>query len=196
MTRLPKFLALFLLLALPNALGGCVSMVVGAGAAAGVAAFEERSLAVHAEDAGIATKIRYNLIESNKKFTTSVGLEVYEGRVLMTGVVNTEELRAEAMRLAWKVEGVKDVFNELQIGDAGVQSFANDSWVTTQLASKMTIDKDILAINYSIETVNGIVYLIGMAQSQAEIDKVIAHARNLSYVKRVISHVRIKKAAA
>ncbi len=196
MTRPPKIIALVFLLALPNMLGGCASMVVGAGAAAGVAAFEERSFAVHAEDTTLATKIRYNLLESKEKFATNVGLEVYEGRVLMTGVVKTEEMRAEALRQAWKVEGVKDVFNELQIGDAGIQDFAKDSWVTTKLKSKMTIDKDILAINYSVETVNGIVYLIGIAQNQAEIDKVIAHARNLGYVKRVISHVRVKKAAA
>jgi osmotically-inducible protein OsmY len=52
-----------------------------------------------------------------------------------------------------------------------------------------------LAINYNIETVNGTVYLIGIAKSQLEVDRVIAHARSLGYVKRVISHVRIKKAA-
>ena len=71
-----------------------------------------------------------------------------------------------------------------------------DGWVTAQLQSKITFDKDVLAINYSIETVSGTVYLIGIAKSQREVDRVIAHARSLGYVKRVISHVRIKKASS
>ncbi len=189
-----KFVATGLLLASLVPLSGCVSTVVGAGAAVGVAAFEERTLKVHAQDATIATKIRLNLVDAGEKYVKDVGLEVYEGKVLMTGIVENEEMRAEALKQAWKVEGVKDVYNELQIANAGFTDLAKDSWVTTQLKSKMTFDETIYAINYSIETVGGVVYLIGVAQSQAELDKVIAHARNLGYVKRVISHVRIKKA--
>lgn len=171
-------------------------MVVGAGASIGVAAMEERPLKVHVKDTALATEIRYNLVEASETFITGVGIEVYEGKALITGVVKDEAMRAQALKLVWKVEGLKDVYNELQVGDNGITNFAKDSWVTTQLQSKITFDQDVLAINYSIETVNGTVYLIGIAQSKREIDKVIAHARSLGYVKRVISHVRIKKAAS
>lgn len=196
MMHLPKPITAVLLLALLAPLSGCVSMVIGAGATVGVAAMEERPLKVHLRDTTIATEIRYNLVEASEKFITSVGIEVYEGNALITGVVENEVMRAHALKLVWKVEGLKDVYNELQVGDNGITNFAKDSWVTTQLKSKTTLDQDVLAINYTIETVNGVVYLIGIAQSKREIDKVIAHARSLSYVKRVISHVRIKKAAS
>jgi osmotically-inducible protein OsmY len=182
---------LFTLLAMLN---GCGSVVVGSAASLGVAAMEERPLKVHAKDTAIATKIRYNLVEAGEKFITSVGVEVYEGKVLITGVVRNEEMRAQALKLIWKTVGVKDVYNELQIGDSGIRNIAKDVWVTAQLQSKITFDKDILAINYSIETVNGTVYLIGIAKNQLEVDRVIAHARSLGYVNRVISHVRIKEA--
>ena len=195
MMHLPKPITAVLLLALLAPLSGCVSMVIGAGATVGVAAMEERPLKVHLRDTTIATEIRYNLVEASEKFITGVGIEVYEGKALITGVVENEVMRAHALKLVWKVEGLKDVYNELQVGDNGITNFAKDSWVTTQLKSKTTLDQDVLAINYTIETVNGVVYLIGIAQSKREIDKVIAHARSLSYVKRVISHVRIKKAA-
>ena len=196
MMYLPKPITAVLLLALLAPLSGCVSMVIGAGATVGVAAMEERPLKVHLRDTTIATEIRYNLVEASEKFITGVGIEVYEGKALITGVVENEVMRAHALKLVWKVEGLKDVYNELQVGDNGITNFAKDSWVTTQLKSKTTLDQDVLAINYTIETVNGVVYLIGIAQSKREIDKVIAHARSLSYVKRVISHVRIKKAAS
>ena len=196
MMHLPKIITAVLLLALLAPLSGCVSMVIGAGATVGVAVMEERPLKVHLRDTTIATEIRYNLVEASEKFITGVGIEVYEGKALITGVVENEAMRAHALKLVWKVEGLKDVYNELQVGDNGITNFAKDSWVTTQLKSKTTLDQDVLAINYTIETVNGVVYLIGIAQSKREIDKVIAHARSLSYVKRVISHVRIKKAAS
>ena len=98
--------------------------------------------------------------------------------------------------LTWKVAGVTDVLNEIQISDAGFLNTAKDAWITTQLTSKITLDQDILAINYSVETVNGIVYLIGIAQSQAELDRVAAYARNISYVRKIISHVRVKTGTA
>ena len=63
------------------------------------------------------------------------------------------------------------------------------------MKSKLTLDNKVLAINYAIETVNGIVYLIGIAQNQGELDRVIAHSRTISYVRQVISHVRVKGAA-
>ena len=195
MMHLPKPITAVIFLALLVPLSGCVSIVIGAGATVGVAAMEERPLKVHLRDTTIATEIRYNLVEASEKFITGVGIEVYEGKALITGVVENEVMRAHALKLVWKVEGLKDVYNELQVGDNGITNFAKDSWVTTQLKSKTTLDQDVLAINYTIETVNGVVYLIGIAQSKREIDKVIAHARSLSYVKRVISHVRIKKAA-
>ena len=69
---------------------------------------------------------------------------------------------------------------------------ANDTWITTKLTSKITVDENIFSINYSIETVGGVIYLIGIAQDQAELDRVINHARSIESVQRVVSHVRVK----
>jgi len=174
-------------------LSGCVGLVVGAGATAGVAALEERTAATIASDTTIATKIRLNLIEANEKLLTGVAVEVYQARVLMTGALPTEALRAEAIRIAWKVKDVKDVLNEIQVTDLGIADVARDTWITTQLTSALTFDRDVRAINYNIETVNGTIYLIGLAQNQKELDHVIARARQISGVLRVINHVQVKK---
>jgi len=182
-----------LLLAAVAVLGGCAGAVVGAGAAVGVAAFEERPLKVVAQDTKTSTQIRLGLLDAGEKYAARIGTEVFEGRALLTGAVPTEKMRAEAVRLAWKVPGVKDVLNEIQISDSGILDAARDTWITTQLRSKITFDQKVHAINYAIETVNGIVYLIGIAQDQVELDRVVAYARDLSYVRKVISHVRLKK---
>jgi len=182
--------ALFLIATLM--LGGCAGAVIGGGAAVGTAAYQERGVQGVARDMATATRMRTKLLDAGEEFVTGVGVEVYEGRVLLTGALADETLRAKVVGLAWKTDGVKDVINEIQTGTANLRDLAKDSWITAQLQSKITFDKKILAINYSIETVNGIIYLIGIAQNQAEMDRVTAHARTVGYVKRIISHVRIK----
>jgi osmotically-inducible protein OsmY len=190
----PAMLVICAIALLP--LGGCVGMVVGGAATAGVAAYQERGIKGVAADTATSTKIQAKLLEADKHLFTDIGIEVYEGRAMLTGRVATEDMRANAVRIAWSVSDVKDVINEIQISPSPLTDLANDSWITTQLKTKMTLDKEILAINYSIETVGAVIYLIGIAQDQAELQKVINHARSITYVKRVVDHVRIKEAKA
>ncbi len=132
------------------------------------------------------------MLEADDKLFTDIGIEVYEGRALLTGRVPNEEMRADAVRITWAVSDVKDVINEVVISENPLSDMANDGWITTQLKTKMTLDDKVLAINYSIETVGAVIYLIGIAQDDAELKQVINHARSIKYVRRVVSHVRVK----
>ncbi|MBT6285382.1 MAG: BON domain-containing protein [Rhodospirillaceae bacterium] len=175
-------------------LQGCVGAVIGAGATVGTAAMEERGIAGVTDDA--ALRIRLNGLFSGKdeRLWRKVGLQVYMGRVLLTGAVETEDMRAEAVRLAWSAEGVKEVINEMQIAQSGgATGFARDTWIATQLKSALLFDKDVSSINYSVESVGGTVYLIGLAQDRAELNRVMNHARGMSYVKKVVNYVLIKR---
>jgi osmotically-inducible protein OsmY len=168
--------------------------VIGAGATVGTAAMEERGIAGVTDDA--ALRIRLNGLFSGKdeRLWRKVGLQVYMGRVLLTGAVETEDMRAEAVRLAWSAEGVKEVINEMQIAQSGgATGFARDTWIATQLKSALLFDKDVSSINYSVESVGGTVYLIGLAQDRAELNRVMNHARGMSYVKKVVNYVQIKR---
>ncbi len=177
-------------------LSGCAGVVVGAGATTGVIAYQERSVERVFKDKQIGFRIFENWFQFEHTLPTKVSVEVYEGRALLTGAVDDPQIRADAVRLAWKALEVKEVLNEIQVtGPGDAFDFARDSWITAQLTSKITFDENILAINYVIETVNGIVYLIGIAQKQAEVDRVIAHGRALKHVKKIISHVRLKGAS-
>jgi osmotically-inducible protein OsmY len=180
----------FFLLASVLALGGC-GVVVGAGAAVGVTAMEDRGLEAASRDTNIEAQIINAWFNKNQKYVITAGVEVYNGRVLLTGAVDNANVRADLVRLAWTIADVKEVINEIQ-ESSDKSNLAGDTWITTQIKAKITFDRNILAINYKIETVSGIVYLIGTAQNQAELDRVIGHARGISYVTNVISHVRIK----
>ncbi len=113
--------------------------------------------------------------------------------MLVTGLVRSEEQRADAVRLAWRATGVKEVINEIAVVASGrTKDYARDTWITAQLKTKFLFDKAVTAINYSVDTVNYTVYLFGIAQDKAELERVINHARNVNFVRRVVNHVLLK----
>ena len=169
---------------------------VGAGATVGVAAAQERGIKGRANDLNIEALILKKYLNAGLKLTATIGVEGYDGRVLLTGATKDLKLSDKAVKLAWSVSGVEDVINEIQL-DKGttVTDYAHDTWITTQLKSKLAFDKNILAINYAIETVNRTVYVIGIAQDQSELASVLAHANAISRVINVVNHVKLKKKA-
>ena len=60
-------------------------------------------------------------------------------------------------------------------------------------SSKHLLNSDIFNLNYSVEVVNGVVYLIGIAQNKEELDQVIKISENTYGTKNVISYVRLKE---
>ncbi len=189
-----RTLSLISLLALAGiALSGCTTAMVGGGAAVGVAAAQERSVGTAVDDTVIYTDLTARLFAKDVDLFSAVGVEVVEGRVLLTGSVRRPEDRVEAVRLAWQVDGVREVINEIQVTDtSSLANYARDSWISAQLKSKLLLDKKIESLNYNVETVNGVVYMIGIAQSEEELRRATNHARTIPHVREVVSHVRIK----
>ncbi len=175
-------------------LGACAPAVVGAGAAVGVTAAQERGFKGAMSDTEIRLEINHLWFQESTSLYSKVNLQVQEGRVLLTGNVPDPEARLSAVRLAWQAKGVGEVINEIEVRDtSALLDAARDEWISAELKARILVDRAIVSINYSIETVNQEVYLIGVAQSQAELDRVIAHAKDIAYVRRVVSYVRVKE---
>lgn len=174
------------------AINGCAVLVGGTAATVAYTAAQERSVGAAVDDATIQVQVSSNLLQKDVDLFRNVNTEVVEGRVLLTGSVPKPEDRIEAARLAWQVNGVKEVLNELQVEDSsGIGDGLKDRWITTQLRAKMLGDSKVHSINYSIDTVNGTIYLMGIAQSEDELARVTNYARNIRGVREVISHVRL-----
>ncbi len=175
-------------------LGGCVPLVVGAGGAAAVGAAQDRGLEQAVDDNQISFEINRKLLAEDSNLYKGVATQVRNGRVLLSGTVPKAEDRVTVTRLVWTVGGVREVINELKVGgSAGFAQAMSDTTITTKLRTRLIGDRSISSINYSIETVHGIVYLMGTALDRAELDRVIAHARDVSGVKNVVSYVEIRK---
>ena len=119
---------------------------------------------------------------------------VFEGRVLLTGAVKTKQLRDQANEVVWAVDGVREVLNELQVvRDKTVADSVRDKMIAVSLHSKIVGDKEITGINYKIVTYNRTIYLIGVAQTQEELDRVITHARSIRYVRHLVNYVLLEQ---
>lgn len=187
------FLFCLLCLGLSQSLTACsaVGTAVGAGAAVGIGAAREGGLKGTVSDLKIKATISEKWFQYDVKTFAKLSLTVDQGRVLITGVVQNPDDRVEAVRLAWQAEGVKQVINEIRVAEGeGVSGFVRDQWISTRLRTAITFDREVQSINYSIETVGGTVYLMGVAQDQAELNRVVERARTIPYVDQVVSYVR------
>jgi osmotically-inducible protein OsmY len=189
-----RALALLAILGLSAFTSGCTAVGVGAavGSTAGVAAAKEGGIESSLEDARISATVHDLWIKYDVDMFVKLSLTVDQGRVLITGVVQKPEHRVDAVRLAWQAQGVKQVINEIKVDNSeGIKGWARDSWITSRLRAAILFDKDVQGVNYSIDTVQAIVYLMGVAQNQAELDKVMGYARSVPYVKQVVSYVKL-----
>lgn len=174
-------------------LSGCVGLAVGAGAAVGVAAAKEGGLRNSVSDTAIKLQITDLWLKHDPSLFRRLSTTVTEGRVLITGTVPTPDARVDAIRLAWQAEGVREVINEINVDkSSGITGYATDAWITGQLKSQLLLDKYVQSINYTVETVNATIYLMGVAQDQKELDRVINHARTIGRVRNVVSYVRLR----
>ena len=186
------FLIISALLLLTLNACSALGIATGAAATAGVAVAKEGGLRESLTDAKIATLIRDKWFRYNVDTFTKLNLSINQGRVLVTGAVQDPQHRVEAIRLIWEVKDVKQVINEVQVADGeGIKGFARDAWISTRLRTQMTFNKEVQSINYSIETVHAVVYLMGVGQDQAELNRVIEIARTIPHVRQVVSYVKL-----
>lgn len=185
-----KLLAVLLLFSLSN----CAPAMFGGTAFGGKLLIQDKTVGESFSDTSIWTKIKSKML--HKKLDTifsSITVTVNEGRVLLTGEVPSREAIIEVLKICWDTQGVKEVINELSVegrNKKGLIPYTKDSWITTQARSKMLFS-DIKSINFSVETINGIVYLFGIARSQSELEKTIDKLSSISGVEKVVSYVRV-----
>lgn len=193
--RLRTTAAAVLLLAGSLPLGGCPQLLLGGAAVGATVVAQDRPVGTAIDDSVIQTRIAKSLFEFDVDVFQQVDIEVIEGRVLLTGLVPKPQNRLDAARLSWQVDGVAEVINEVEVRDSSsLSDAARDSWISTKLRSAITFDSEVHSINYTIETVNKTVYLMGIARDQKELDRVVRHARQIDYVRHVVPYVRITSA--
>jgi osmotically-inducible protein OsmY len=127
-------------------LGACtpLGLAIGAGAAVGAAAVQERGIEGTTSDAAIRVEINRLWFEADHTLFSGVYLQIQEGRVLLSGSVPDPETRVQVIELTWRATGVREVINEIEVADDSTWSdYAQDSWIVAQLKSKLVVDQEV-----------------------------------------------------
>ena len=170
-----------------------IGLAVGAGASVVKASQTERGLKGSAEDLQTRAEVLHYLFQKDVDLFSAVSVSVTQGRVLLTGKVRGPKDRINATKLTWKATGVAEVINELQIIDrSSIADQAKDILINKSVQARLLVNQEIKFINYNVDTVNGTVYLLGIAQNHEELERVIAVVRQTNYVENIVNYVTIK----
>ena len=173
------------------AVTGCATAVVGTvGTVATRTVLAERSTFDALQDTEIQLSLNNQFISHSTSLFADVSTNVVEGRVVLTGTVPSRNDKITATRLAWETAGVREVTDELVVQeDSGAVAYAEDAWISNQLRFNLLTDSRVSSVNYSVETVDKVVHLTGLARSRDELNRAIGLASQVPGVERVVSHV-------
>ena len=150
----------------------------------------DRSIGEYVDDVLIKAILKNSYFDQSEKIFFNVDVEVSQGRVLLTGTVDNIDLRIEATRIAWGVKGVQTV---IQISESdNILNFADDLVISTKVYAKLMLDEEVNSLNYNIETVNKVVYIIGISSSSDEKKKAIDLTKEVFGVEEVVEYITIK----
>ena len=185
-----RIIPVLLLVPLLANLIGCGASLVLGGATAVSIAHDRRTAGVVLEDQSIELKAYQALQNQGQRVgQTHINITSYNGRVLLSGEVETEELYAWAAQSVSQIEHVQLVYNELQIAPpSSLSSRSNDGWITTKVKSSLLQIgglPDFDPTRVKVVTERGVVYLMGLVTEQ-EGDAVTVTVRRVSGVQQVV----------
>ena len=170
---------------------GCVpAAIVTAGGVTAVAVSQERTLGDRLTDNEIGISINNALLNESGTLFRRVGVDVQEGRVLLTGGVDRAEQSVRVAQIAWATPGVVAVTNEIVTDQAASsQRYAQDVWITAQVRARLLADEGVASGNFSVETHDAVVHLTGLARTPEELARATRQAAQVAGVRQVVSHV-------
>ena len=175
---------------------GCSPSTVltsGAGSAM-VVAEGDRSLGTVVDDATIKLNISAKFISSQEKLFLNIDTKVVEGRVLLTGIVDDQETRINAVKRVWEVEGVKEVINEIEVGDkTTIKEYANDLWINTQVKTLAAKELGLRSLSFNFETIKGKVYVAGVTSRPEQLNALIEVIKGIKGVREIVNYAIIKE---
>ena len=170
---------------------GCVgtssSGVFGTGV---TIAMDPRTLGTQIDDSIMDKSLDARIVAMNKNYLLSIKTKILDGRIFLTGKVDTTEEKLKITKLAWETKGARSVKNDLKIKEKfNFKQSAKDLLITSQLRSALIFNKQIKSVNYNIDTYKKKIYVYGIAHSLEEREIVIKEAKEILDVEDVIASI-------
>ena len=185
--KIRKIIILFSFVILSSCVGYSSTGVLGTGVSI---ALDPRSLGTQIDDSIMQQNLRAKLLSNDKSYIVSVKTKILDGRIFLTGKVNSVEDKLKITKLAWEVKGARSVNNDLQIKEKfNFKRSVKDLLITSQLRAAFIGSKKIKAVNYNIDTYKKKIYIYGIAQNKTERDEVIKEAKQILDVEDVVTSI-------
>ncbi len=185
--KIKKIFILFIFVIISGCVGYSSTGVLGTGVSI---ALDPRSLGTQIDDSLMQQNLRARLVSADKSYILSVKTKILDGRIFLTGKVNSVEDKLKITKLAWEIKGARSVNNDLQIKEKfNFKRSAKDLLITSQLRAAIIGNKQIKSVNYNIDTYKKKIYIYGIAQNKTERDEVTKEANQILDVKDVITSI-------
>lgn len=170
-------------------------------------ALEDRTAEDHAIDTKIEASVFTQVTRIDKMLAIDLTTNAWEGRVLLTGIVDETRLRDAAVRAARETASVKVVYNDIVVvtkaeaerarkakedGKAGKEEPKSDFVINAKIKAALVGASGVTSVNYRWESVNNVVSILGRAGSQQEKNLVMALINAVDGVRSVKDYVEIK----
>jgi len=153
-------------------------------------AFDPRTVGTQIDDSIMQKNLTARILVKDKKYLLSVKSKVLDGRIFLTGKVDSPEEKLLLTKLAWETKGARSVRNDIKIKEEfNFQRSAKDILITSQLRTAIILNKNIKATNYQIDTYKKKIYLYGIALTSEEKDLVISEAKEIMDVEDVVASI-------
>jgi len=155
-------------------------------------ALDPRTLGTQIDDSIMQKSLTARILNKDKKYFLSVKSKVIDGRIFITGKVDSPDEKLEITKIAWETKGTRSVRNDIKIKEEfNFKQSAKDILITTQLRTALIVNKNIKATNYQIDTYKKKIYIYGIAQTSEEKDLVISEAKEILDVENVIASITL-----
>ena len=172
-------------------ISGCVGYsstgVLGTGVSV---AMDPRTIGTQIDDSIMQKNLRAKLILIDSTYLLKVKTKVLDGRIFITGKVDTVEEKLKITKLGWEIKGARSVKNDLKIKEEfNFKQTAKDVLITSQLRTALITNKKVKSANYDIDTYKKIVYVYGISQNEDERVEVINEAKKVLDVEDVVTSI-------
>ena len=176
-------------------LQSCAGPIIGGvGAIAFSSSAQEKGLGTSINDKVVYVKLRNAIYDWNPSVAEKISISVNDGSILVTGILKNVDTKIELTKVIWNVSGVKEVNNKVQISETNnLKNIAKDLASLGEIKAKLMASKKLNSLNFSIDVVNNIAYISGIASSEEEVAIVSQIAQEARFIKEVQNFVKVNK---
>ena len=184
---------LFFLLIIVLSLQSCAAPLIGGvSAIAFSSSAQEKGLGTSINDKVIYIKLRNAIYDWNPSVAEKISISVDDGSILITGNLKNVDTKIKLTKVIWEVNGVKEVNNKVQISETNnLKNIAKDLASLGEIRARLMASKKLNSLNFSVDVVNNIAYISGIASSEEEIAIVTQIAQETRFIKEVQNFVKV-----